>query len=54
MLKLFIVYVGEILLTLTLITQVLIPLFVPNLKFFWFFRYKRLPDDDGDDGCKNS
>jgi len=40
MVKFFLVYFWEFLLGLTLITQVLVPIFVPKLKFFWLFRGK--------------
>lgn len=39
-------YGTEFLIALTLITQVIIPLFVPNLKLFWLFRVKSKPDSD--------
>ena len=38
MVKFFIVYALEILGGITLITQVIIPIFIDDLKFFWFFR----------------
>jgi len=32
------IYIVEALLTLTFITQVLVPMFIKNLKLFWLFR----------------
>ena len=36
--KFFIMYGLEFLLGLTLLTQVVIPMFMPNLKYFWLFK----------------
>lgn len=38
MAKFFIMYASEFLLFITLLTQVVIPIFIPKLKFFWLFR----------------
>lgn len=38
MMKFILINSIEFLLALILITQVLIPMFFPNLKFFWLFR----------------
>lgn len=38
MAKFFIMYGLEFIIGLILVTQVLIPVFLTNLKFFWFFR----------------
>lgn len=38
MAKLFLGFALEFLIGLTLLTQVVIPVFVKNLKFFWIFR----------------
>lgn len=36
--KLFFVYITEILLFVLVFTQVIVPIFVKKLPFFWFFR----------------
>ena len=38
MAKFIMIYIVEALLTLTFITQVLVPMFIKNLKLFWLFR----------------
>ena len=45
MAKILITYVVELLLGLFLLTQVVIPIFVPERKFFWLFRDKKPKED---------